>query len=80
MSRMATFDYYYGMQAEAYSFYRIPKILFTDPFFKTLSCEAKVPDGNPVDLYSCSQHGIGHIYAGRWSLHHNRYPELPDGA
>ena len=27
-------DYYYGNEAEQYSFYRIPKILFTDPLFK----------------------------------------------
>ena len=54
MSRTATFDYYYGMQAEAYSFYRIPKILFTDPFFKKLSCEAKVLYGLMLDRMSLS--------------------------
>ena len=25
-----TLDYYYGDQAEQFSFYRIPKVLFTD--------------------------------------------------
>ena len=30
------------MQADAYTFYRIPKVLFSDPYFKKLSCEAKV--------------------------------------
>lgn len=25
------FDYFYGSQAEQFSFYRIPKVLFTDP-------------------------------------------------
>ena len=54
MSRTATFDYYYGMQAEAYIFYRIPKILFTDPFFKKLSCEAKVLYGLMLDRMSLS--------------------------
>ena len=54
MSRTATFDYYYGMQAEAYSFYRIPKILFTDPFFKKLSCEAKVLYGLMLDRMALS--------------------------
>ena len=29
-------DYYYGSEAEQYSFYRIPKLLFTDPTFFTL--------------------------------------------
>ena len=54
MSRTATFDYYYGMQAEAYSFYRIPKILFTEPFFKKLSCEAKVLYGLMLDRMALS--------------------------
>ena len=54
MSRTAVFDYYYGMQAETYSFYRIPKVLFTDPFFKKLSCEAKVLYGLMLDRMSLS--------------------------
>lgn len=54
MSRTAVFDYYYGMQSEAYSFYRIPKVLFTDPFFKKLSCEAKVLYGLMLDRMSLS--------------------------
>lgn len=36
------FDYFYGSQAEQFSFYRIPKVLFTDPQFKPLSTDAKV--------------------------------------
>ena len=35
------FDYFTGMEAEQYSFYRVPKVLFTESCFKTLSCEAK---------------------------------------
>ena len=27
------FDYFYGSQAEQFSFYRIPKVLFTEPQF-----------------------------------------------
>lgn len=29
------FDYFYGSQAEQFSFYRIPKVLFTDPQFSS---------------------------------------------
>ena len=54
MRRTATFDYYYGIQADAYSFYRIPKVLFTDPFFRQLSCEAKVLYGLLLDRMSLS--------------------------
>lgn len=35
------FDYYRGMEAEQYTFYRIPKVLFTAECFKSLSCEPK---------------------------------------
>ncbi len=27
-------DYYYGAEAEQYSFYRVPKTLLTDPRYK----------------------------------------------
>ena len=54
MNRTAVFDYFYGMQADAYTFYRIPKVLFTDPFFKKLSCEAKVLYGLLLDRMSLS--------------------------
>ena len=27
------FDYFTGMEAEQYSFYRVPKVLFTEPCF-----------------------------------------------
>lgn len=30
-------DYYYGDQAEQFSFYRIPKVLFTEERFKCIS-------------------------------------------
>ena len=35
-------DYYYGNEAEQYTFYRIPKALFTDEHYANLSLEAKV--------------------------------------
>ena len=48
------FDYFTGMEAEQYSFYRVPKVLFTEPCFKTLSCEAKVLYGLMLDRMSLS--------------------------
>lgn len=54
MGQAVTFDYYYGMQAEQYSFYRIPKLLFTSEYFKVLSCEAKVLYGLLLDRMSLS--------------------------
>ena len=31
-----TFDYYYGVQAEQFAFYRIPRLLIKDEHFKDL--------------------------------------------
>ena len=41
MSELITSDYYYGLEAEQYTFFRIPKILFS-PTYKTLSVSAKM--------------------------------------
>lgn len=48
------FDYFTGMEAEQYSFYRVPKVLFTESCFKTLSCEVKVLYGLMLDRMSLS--------------------------
>lgn len=34
-------DYFYGPQAEPFSFYRLPKVLFTDARFRSISAERK---------------------------------------
>ena len=48
------FDYFHGIEAEQYSFYRIPKILFTAEYFKAISCEAKVLYGLMLDRMGLS--------------------------
>ena len=47
-------DYYYGTEADQYSFYRIPKTLLTDPRYKSVSIEAKVLYGLLLDRMSLS--------------------------
>ena len=37
-----TYDYFYGLQAEQFSFYRVPKALFTDAHLCGLSTDAKL--------------------------------------
>lgn len=49
-----TFNYFSGRDAEQYTFYRIPKILFTEEYFKIVSCEAKVLYGLMLDRMSLS--------------------------
>lgn len=48
------FSYFHGPEAEQYSFYRVPKVLFTSEHFKGLSCEAKVLYGLMLDRMSLS--------------------------
>ena len=47
-------DYFYGPQAEQFAFYRIPKALFTDPAFRSISTGAKVLYGLLLDRMSLS--------------------------
>lgn len=49
-----SFDFYYGKEAEQFSFYRIPKLLFTDSRFSKVSIEAKVLYGLMLDRMSLS--------------------------
>lgn len=48
------YDYFYGAESEQFSFYRIPKVLFTEERFKTISAEAKVLYGLLLDRMSLS--------------------------
>lgn len=48
------FNYYYGKEAEQFSFFRIPKLLFTDPIFASLSSDAKVLYGILLDRMNLS--------------------------
>lgn len=48
------FDYFYGAQAELFSFYRVPKVLFTREQFKQLSAEAKILYGIMLDKLDLS--------------------------
>jgi len=47
-------DYFYGSEAEQYSFYRIPKTLFTDANYKAVTVEAKVLYGLLLDRMGLS--------------------------
>ena len=54
MDGKVTFDYFYGSGADAFSFYRIPKLLFTYDYFKVLSTDAKVLYGLMLDRMGLS--------------------------
>ena len=47
-------SYFYGREADQYSFYKIPKLLFTEEYFKKVSVEAKVLYGLMLDRMSLS--------------------------
>ena len=48
------FDYYYGAEAEQFSFYRVPRLLIKDERFKGLSSDAKLLYGLMLDRMSLS--------------------------
>ncbi len=48
------FDYFTAAETEQYTFYRIPKALFTESHFQALSCEAKVLYGMMLDRLGLS--------------------------
>ena len=48
------YDYFYGAESEQFSFYRIPKVLFTEERFRNISAEAKVLYGLLLDRMSLS--------------------------
>ena len=49
-----TLDYFYGQAGEPFSFYRIPKALFQEPRFQSLSTDAKTLYGILLDRMSLS--------------------------
>ena len=54
MDQTVTFDYFYGGQSDAFSFYRIPRILITGQQFKRLSTDAKLLYGLLLDRMGLS--------------------------
>ena len=54
MDKKMKFKYFYGAEADQFSFYRIPKALFTDSYFKDLSSDAKILYGLMLDRMSLS--------------------------
>lgn len=59
------FDYFYEEQSESYSFYKIPKMLFTEEIFEALSTDAKVLYGLLLDRISLSRENGWMDDAGR---------------
>ena len=54
MSEQFEFDYYYGIEAEQFAFYRVPRLLIKDERFKGLSSDAKLLYGLLLDRMSLS--------------------------
>ena len=54
MGEKYKFDYYYGSQADQFSFFRLPKLLIRDKRFKDVSSDAKILYGILLDRMSLS--------------------------
>ena len=60
-------DYFYGGQADLFSFYRLPKALFVDPRFRSISAESKILYGLLLDrmglsVKNCWTDDTGRVY------------------
>ena len=49
-----SFDYFYGQQSDLFTFYRVPKVLFTNERFWNISADAKILYGILLDRMSLS--------------------------
>ena len=49
-----TYDYFYGQQSDFFTFYRVPKVLFTSERFWNISADAKMLYGILLDRMSLS--------------------------
>lgn len=49
-----SFDYFYGQQSDLFTFYRVPKVLFTNESFWNISADAKMLYGILLDRMSLS--------------------------
>ena len=54
MGEPLKFDYYYGAEAEQFSFYRVPRLLIKDGHFRGLSSDAKLLYGLMLDRMALS--------------------------
>lgn len=59
------FEYFYGHEAEQFTFFRIPKILFSDKRFKSMTTDAKL-------LYGLMLDRMGLSIKNRWIDRENR--------
>ena len=48
------FEYFHGYESEQFAFYRVPKVLFTNPYFRELSSDAKILYGLMLDRMALS--------------------------
>lgn len=59
MSQTISFDYFYGGQSDAFSYYRIPRLLITGRQFKGLSTDAKLLYGLLLTVWACPPETAG---------------------
>lgn len=67
MGQTVLFDYFYGGQSDAFSYYRIPRLLITGQQFKSLSTDAKLLYGLLLDRMGLSSRNgwydeLGRVY------------------
>lgn len=67
----ATLEYFYGDEAEQFTYFRIPRLLITSPRFKGLSTEAKLLYGMMLDRMGLSMKNGWHEEDGRVFIYYS---------
>ena len=62
MEKKMTFNYFYGTEADQFSFYRIPKALFTDSYFTLDKKEWKKYESQCI--FVSTEKNMQHVYSG----------------
>ena len=72
-------DYFYEHESELFTFYRVPKVLFTEEQFKNISCEAKLLYGLLLDKMGLSRKSGWFDKQGRAFVYYgiSRSPQEP---
>ena len=87
-------DYFYEHESELFTFYRVPKVLFTEEPFKNMNCEAKLLYGLLLDKMGLFRksgwfdkqgrafvyYGISHIMEDLGCAHTRRRAAIRTGA
>ena len=71
-------EYLYERESELFTFYRVPKVLFTEEPFKNMNCESKLLIGLLLDKMGLSRKSVWFDQQGRAFVYYGIYRIMED--